>query len=53
MARETPGNALIHISKGNIKLFLGVIPHVNMSWIYLYMIKGFIEFTVHNFLGCM
>ena len=35
------GHALIHLSKGNIKSFLGVIPHVNMSWIYLYMIKSF------------
>ena len=34
------GHALIHLSKGNIKSFLGVIPHVNMSWIYLYMIKA-------------
>ena len=53
VTRETHGDALIHISKGNIKSFLGVIPHVNMSWIYLYMIKSFIEFTVHNFLSCM
>ena len=39
-------HALIHLSKGNIKSFLGVIPHVNTSWINLYMIKS-IEFTVH------
>ena len=50
---ETPGDALIHISKGNIKSFLGVIPHVNLSWIHLYMIKSFIEFTVHTVLGFM
>ena len=38
------GHALIQLSKGNIKSFLGVIPHVNMSWIYLY-------FICRNFLG--
>ena len=34
------GHALIHLSKWNIKSFLGVIPHVNMSWIYLYNFLG-------------
>ena len=41
------GHALIHLSKGNIKSFLRVIPHVNMSWIYLYMIKSLGSLVLH------
>ena len=35
------------------KVFLGVIPHVNMSWIYLYMIKSFrIHCTTFSWAAC-
>ena len=41
------GHALIHLSKENIKSFLIVIPLVNMSWIYPYMIKSFRVHCTH------